>query len=416
MMARCPAFDPLGPYVRNLVDFVDCHAVMLGAEGYRALGPGTQFGYALTGLLTIYVAFIGYRLLLGESVGLRDGVSIALRVGIVLALATQWSAYQPLVFDLATKGPEDVATSILSPGALGGDSTIGLTNRVQGVNSALDNIARTPLTQSQEPAQQTVTEEAQPTLSRPPAQTTPRSMTAEQQKSVALANSVLLVATLAGILSVHVVIGLLLALGPLLVACLLFDALRGFFFGWVRVLAGTALGSIAVPTVVALELAVLEPQVLALRAQLDAGETVSMLPAEILATTGLFAIVLFAALIGTAMVAGGYHLPGPVRREIIRMFERSEAQAGARTMNDINRSANADETRGRAHVVADAVAALERREQRILAGGAGDMRFFRSHSGRQERRDPGIAPQPLDQAGRRTARRQSTGGNRRDRL
>ena len=414
-MPLCPAFDPLGPYVRNLVDFVDCHAVALGEEGYRALGPGTPFGHALSGLLTIYVAIIGYRLLLGGIIGLRDGVTIALRIGIVLALATQWSAYQPLIFNLATKGPEDVALSILSPGALGGNSMAGLTNRVQGVNNVLDVIARMPLTSPQAPAQSTVTEEAQPTPTSP-AQTAPILMTAEQQKTVAYSNSLLLIVTLAGILSVHVVIGLLLALGPLFIVCLLFDAMHGFLVGWVRVLAGAALGGIAVPAVIALELAVLEPQVLALRNQLDLGEPVSLLPMEILATTGLFAIVLFAALIGTTMVAGAFRLPIPVRREIMRVFERPQAQAGTWTMGDASRAANTEEMRGRAHMVADAVAALERREERILAGNIGDLRFVRSYGGPREKRDPGIAPQPLGQAGRRTVPRQSTGGNRRDRL
>jgi len=104
-MAGCPPFDPNGPYISSVLAYVDCQGLSLGEAGYRALGAGSAFGMALTGLLTIFVALIGYRLLLGGEFSIRETATTALKLGIVLALATQWSAYRIVIFDVAARQP-----------------------------------------------------------------------------------------------------------------------------------------------------------------------------------------------------------------------------------------------------------------------------------------------------------------------
>ena len=49
---------------------------------------------------------IGYRLLFGEGARLTDAPMIALKIGAVLALVTNWSLFQTLVFDLAERAPD----------------------------------------------------------------------------------------------------------------------------------------------------------------------------------------------------------------------------------------------------------------------------------------------------------------------
>ena len=104
-MPSCPAFDPLGSYATGLLDFVDCQATTIGREGYAAVALGSPFGLALTGLLTIFVALFGYRMMLGETPTIREIVISAGKIGFVLALATQWPAYQALVYDGVIGGP-----------------------------------------------------------------------------------------------------------------------------------------------------------------------------------------------------------------------------------------------------------------------------------------------------------------------
>lgn len=418
-MAQCAAFDPTGPYVRNIVGFVDCHMVTLGEEGYRALGPGTAFGALLTGLLTIYVALIGYRMILGHGFALRDWVGFVLRIGIVLALATQWSAYRPLAFDLATKGPEDIMTRIFPSGGLGGDNMAGLTLRVQGVNDVLDYVAQMPIALTAEPTGG-LTRPAQAAegvenarQAAPPA--TPMILTARQQKTLGLGNMLLLLSTLAGILAVHVVVGLLLALGPLFVAFLLFDATHGLLAGWVRVLAGTALGAVAVPLVVSLCLAVLEPQVIAMVDRIDAGTPVGALATQIFATTALFALILAFALFSIIRTAAAFRLPVAMRLSSPNgPGERGSPGQTSVARGDDTSNRTIGAMRSRAQGVADAVMTLDRREERLRSGRTDAMRRTQPHPDSGPR-DFAMAAPPLGQAGRRATLRQSVGSNRRDR-
>ena len=115
-MDTCPAFDPAAPYLTAMVANGDCRALALGEAGWRALGPGSGFGLALSGLVAIFVALIGWRMLLGERLGMRDAVLAAVRVGVVLALATSWAAWRPLVYDVVTRGPEELAATVSGEG------------------------------------------------------------------------------------------------------------------------------------------------------------------------------------------------------------------------------------------------------------------------------------------------------------
>jgi hypothetical protein len=60
---------------------------------------------ALTALLTIYVAFIGYRMLFAQGdTRLADAPAIGLKIGVILALVTSWSTFQTIVFNVADRG------------------------------------------------------------------------------------------------------------------------------------------------------------------------------------------------------------------------------------------------------------------------------------------------------------------------
>ncbi len=300
-MQACPAFDPMGPYVGNVVAYADCQALSLGEAGFRALGSGSPFGTALTGLLTIYVALIGYRLLLGSDITIRNTLTVALRLGIVVALATQWSAYRVLVFDVATKVPQELATATLGQAGLASQGISSLTSRIDDVRSALEEVEQASVTSQPGAVPQApqIAGQAGPGNG---LAAVPQTSGGSPQSALGLSGSIavgtLAISTLAGLLAVRVTMALLLALGPAFIAFLLFDGTRGLFNSWVRGLAGTVIGALAVPAVLALELAIIEPQMLALRDLVAAREPLGSLPLEILATTGIFALVMVAALFG----------------------------------------------------------------------------------------------------------------------
>ena len=413
-MTVCPAFDPLAPYVTSVVGFVDCHARSLGEAGYRALGSGSPIGLAIGGLITIYVALIGYRLLLGEAFSVRDGVASAVKIGLVLALATQWSAYRTLVYDVVIDGPGELAGRILAPSGLGGNDQQGLTARVQGAYDVLDALlhpdpAATPRSEGPAPNPDGVSGALITSGAATPAGV-------PSPGFLAASSLILLVGTLVGLLSVRVAAGLLLALGPVFIGCFLFEAMRGLFVGWLRVLIGAALGAIATPTVTAMELAVLEPQLRLLVRVVDEGSSVPILPGEILATTALFALVLIAALIAVMRAAAGLRLPDTLRRHAAQLFERDRRPTDSQPMRNDQQilARQTDEGMSRARLVANAVIDLDRREGRLTVAEGGGRAVRIADSARADQSSAPPTIQPLGQRGRRTSRRLSQAAGRRD--
>ncbi|HET8613045.1 MAG TPA: type IV secretion system protein, partial [Sphingomonas sp.] len=134
MIGRCPAPSLADPAMRALLDSVDCNARSFSEAGYLALGgPHAILPSALTILLTLYVALIGYRLLFGVGgARLSDAPLIAIKIGVVLTLATGWASFQTLVFDTANEAPAELARTLAAPARIG--------NPVAGVQAAHDAI------------------------------------------------------------------------------------------------------------------------------------------------------------------------------------------------------------------------------------------------------------------------------------
>jgi type IV secretion system protein VirB6 len=408
-MAACPAFDPLGPYVSSVVSYIECQGLTIGEAGYRALGPGSAFGMALTGLLTIYVGLIGYRLLLGSTVTVRDSVLTAVKLGLVLALATQWSAYRVLVFDVVTQVPEAAATGLSGTAGIASSGNSGIATRVDMANAAVADALSTKTkamaTSATAPAPGSPNA---PTANNPPAVT--------GMDSLQWSSGVLSVTALAGLLSVRIIAALLLALGPAFIAAALFDATRGLFVGWLRVLAGTFLGAVAVPVVLNLELAVFEPQVLALRDLAGGTQGFGVLPVQLLGTAAFFALVLVAVL--AAMVRAGlaFRLPEKPLQDLLRL----PSQPGVPLLPAPSLAfagAPADGIPSRAQQVASAAQAQDWREARMAQQVQAAQRTASPRDDANVidtwRGQPAI---PLGQEGRRSTPRHSNAATRRDDL
>ena len=402
-MAVCPSFDPLGRYVGSLVAWVDCRTLSLGEEAFRALGPGAPFGMALTGLLTIYVAFIGYRLMLGGTLTVREGMFAALKIGLVLALATQWPAWRVLVYDVATTTPEAAASSFLRSSGLNGGGSDMIASRVDGVNAALGQMISDST-------------EARAKGTPAPGQVAPPPLTFLPEAAAASANAAigtLVVSALAGLVGVRIVMGFLLSIGPLLIACLLFEASRGLFMGWLRALSGTFFAALAVPAALALQLGIIEPQVRALQALLAAGQPVGALPQQIYGTAMVFAFCLLAVLAAAACIGLGLVWP---RQQYGRWLQDLAQQASP--INGAYQSSVIEPTPSRTRQIAAAAASLSLRERRydkdVMAP---PRRLIMPNPGQVDPEHGNQIPAtPLGQSGRRTLKRQSLGARRRDNL
>ncbi len=334
-------------FVSEMLGHIDCQAQAIGAYGYGALSdPSSALAMAFTGLLTIFVAIFGLRLISGEPMSGRDAVGDVLRVAIVVTLATSWPAWRTLGYDVVMKGPDEVASVIAGAAELAGPGA-DLTARLQ---SADDGIVMLTVYGT----------------GRNTGGTNRSDTIGDSFRGIALADQQGLadgrIAFLAGVIGPLAIVrlgaGLLLALAPLVAGLLLFAGTRDLFFGWLRGLGALAFGALGLSIAIGVELAILEPWVRDALALREAQVLTPSVPTELSVITYSFALVSFGflALVLKVFFFGGFGLPRLLagsRTTAVREPALRPAQAGAVPMG---------EAPSRAFIVAEAVAQTLRRE------------------------------------------------------
>ena len=290
MTGACPGWSPSLAPVLRLTRFVDCRAHAIGENGYQALSGSPLFTALLAGLLVLCVALFGLRLMLGDRFDTARGLSLAMRIGVTLALATSWPAYQALVYRVVVEGPAEVS-SILLPAA-------GLDHERPAV--ARIDALYTVMTQKPDavPVSGVSTGDG---ATKPPT----AGLDAFEQAATATG---FLISALGAWLALRLVAGLLLALGPLFACGLLFEATRGLFVGWVRALVGTIGAAVGIDLALSLELATLENQLSPHEAAIGA----DMVPVDwglVFGIVAIFAILLCAVILAALWVASAIRSP-----------------------------------------------------------------------------------------------------------
>ena len=250
-MSNCPTIPTGGAFLGSLLEHVDCQAQMIGAGGYQALAnPGSSTSIALTALLTIFTAILGIRMLMGHSVRGGELISITLTIGVVLLLAGSWSAYRVIAYDLVLRGPAEIAAGI-GGGAELPASDGGLAARLQRLDNKIIQFSVFGTGRFDIDANSTnpAAKEIAP-LGRVPV---------NDDFAFGLGRLAFLVGTVGVLAAIRLAAGLFLALAPLFAGLLLFEGTRGFFFGWVRALAGVALAAATTAVALGVQLNILEP-------------------------------------------------------------------------------------------------------------------------------------------------------------
>lgn len=341
----CAAKPESTGFIGSMTHFIDCQSQVLGSNAYQALSmPGSTLQLVLTGFLTIFIAIIGYNLLFGRSFTVRWGTLAAVKLGAVFALATSWPAYRTLVYDLVTDGPAQIVSDIGRPaGVPGADGA--LVQRLDAADGALVELSVLG------PGIPTVLQ--QQNVPPPPF---------AGFNAFALGGSriLFLLTAVAGLGSIRLITGLMLALGPFFVAFLMFDNTRSLFEGWVRVLAGTAIAAVGLSIVLGLELLLIEPWLSTILARRLAGEALPSVPAELFVVTMTFAIIVLSIMAACARLARGFRLA-----PLVHHLEGSRTEAAidkGLTVFGAAPETVTREERSRAAVVADVLVAMQRRE------------------------------------------------------
>ncbi|MEL6529163.1 MAG: type IV secretion system protein [Pseudomonadota bacterium] len=306
----CPPIITGDQFLSRVLAHIDCQAQVIGSYGYVALGqPGSLASTIVVGLLTIFVALFGLRLIFGPPPGMRDVVFDVLKIGIVLTLAFSWPAFRTVVYDVTLKGPAEITGVIQTQGQVG--STGNLVDRLQKADIQIVQMIEAG----------TGRQTGQFLNENEPGNTF--AGTALQDDSALGTARLLYLASIIGSLALlRIGAGILLALTPIVAGLYFFNQSRGIFAGWLKGLVLTIAGSIGATLVLTVQLAIIEPWLAdALRVRAF-GYAAPSAPIELFAIMLAFAVVHFAMIWFLAKVVfhrGWLNLPDLTR------FARREA-------------------------------------------------------------------------------------------
>jgi type IV secretion system protein VirB6 len=200
---------------------VDCLANETAAMGFaRLFGTQGSLLSALTILLTLFIAGFAVALLTGRT---RIGVAVltphVFLMGAVLTFATSWVAYQSVIWNLAVAAPDELAGTLRGTGG----------SAVEVFADHLDQILATIAA-----AADAVNSAAAGAAQAAQGSFTPANL-------MWLAALLLMLGTVGVIVVCRIVLGVLLAVGPVFIVLALFPGTRGLFAGWLRAVALTAI-------------------------------------------------------------------------------------------------------------------------------------------------------------------------------
>jgi len=358
MPGACPVPGPDDPLVRSLLGVVDCNVQNLVQTGYGTIFASSGvFASVLTVLLTVYIALVGYQLLLGRSqLNITDFALTAVKLGAVVALATQWGTYQTVVYQALFFGPQQIANVVLHAFRANGNGFSG--DLFDGLQRAFTDLtAFSPATPPGTPA-------VAPTAAGPVAAGAGQLSTLLNKGGfdslLLLASAVILLLTSLGVLlAAKIILGILLALGPIFIAMLLFDTTRGIFEGWLRTSLAFAMAPIIVTLMLGVALTLLEPWLEQVETMRDSNTYIPGVAFGVLILVMVFAGVAMGMVGAAAGIAGGFRLP--------RARTRQAQGAGAVTTTTAAREAA---IQPRAERVAASIAAQSQRDATLYASAA----------------------------------------------
>lgn len=324
MIGSCSVSTTPPSLARDLLASTDCLIASRLQSSYEALlAPGGVFSNAVTTLLIIYVLVLGYRLMLGLSaLTLGEIVPHVLRIGIVVALATNWPTYQQLVINLLFNGPEQIADAVIRQTS--GAERLGQGQLLPALQTVFDQMT-SYASNAWGQAASMVPAVAEPAPVQPNAGATAVAGAAPAPVAISsfrfqpgapqfvgaalwLAALLMMASTVGVLLVARIVLAVLLIFGPVFILLGLFDASRGLAEGWLRVTLRFALVPLFTLPLTAVLVAVLIPLVERLAdTQAVTFREGPALPIFLIVL--VFAVVLFQAMKLAGAISAGLRLP-----------------------------------------------------------------------------------------------------------
>lgn len=324
MVGQCQASE-IGGFVSDTLYAIDCFGLGIGSAGYQALAaPGGLAQLVLTSVMTIFVALIGYRMMLGETPDVRFWVASMATLGVVVAFSFSWHAFRIGVHDVIVYAPAELSKAVAQTVGIPGNRE--LIQRLDGVNSLLIELEKpvpkeNSLLQANAPSP--------PPTSSPSPQ--PQAQTADPDRTPSTISPELrpwfLVAAIGPLATTRLAASLLIALAPFFFMTLLFPALRGFFSGWLRTILGLAVAQFAVMLALGVEVLLVESRLAMIlrggRIQAEIGARTPELQSLFVAFLG----ILIALIVVGIWALSGFKLEALARQIVERVSRLAQPQA-----------------------------------------------------------------------------------------
>ncbi|MBP2161213.1 MULTISPECIES: type IV secretion system protein [Asticcacaulis] len=391
MSGLCPAIAGDAGVVERLAAYVECQSRQIELAGFQG-GVWHGLPTALVAvLLALYVAGIGYRLILYHQLDTASLIHAVLRLGFVIAAATTFTTYSALVYTVSTQGPQELAAMALAPTGL---RTPSLTEASHSAAGYLDALAG---------PSQAVPVPAPPSAGGDPSVPPPAPGPSPATSGHDLGNAVLMLSCVGFSLAARLVQAIVLAVGPLFIAAALFDMSIGLFAGWLRAMIALFIAQTGYAVSSAVELSFLARDLSHLSQAPDASAPLLI---------GLFFLAGGAAITVVAVLAASGFLPiDLIRRAGTFVTARmgTEAPSTPRSPWPVA-EIRTEPPVSRAQRVTDAVGALavadEQRQNNNRGGGGGAASAWAGSADSSAGAGPGLR--------RPTHMRASTGAAKRD--
>jgi type IV secretion system protein VirB6 len=325
-LAACAPATTGGGFLKSTLVYLDCAGKAVGSAGYVAFSqPGSIVVQLILTAITLFIAWHGLRMMFGRVLDMGDAVLAVAKIGIVLMLVTSWPAVRTLFAEPTFSGPAELAALTRLEGP------VPLEDRLQRADDGI--VALTKWGTGKLDIRAGRTADGQPAASEF------AGVALTDGLALGLGRLSFLVGSLMSLGLLRLLSGVMISALPIFAGLLLFDATRGLFLGWLRLIFALFVASLAIPLILTVELSLLEPWLARAIEQRGAFYATPSTPTELLAISASFLLILIGSMallvrscfavdvVGFATRVGRWRQKEPVMAEL--RYHAPESFVGA---------------------------------------------------------------------------------------
>lgn len=282
-LSSCAPISSGSGFLESSLGYFDCAGQAIGSAGYTALvQPGSVISQLILAAITLFIAWHGVRMMFGRMPDMGEAVIAVAKIGLVLMLVTSWPAVRTLFAGPSFAGPTELVAQT------GIERSLALENRLQNADDGIVALTKWGTGKLDIRAGRTADGR--------PAATEFSGIAMTDSLALGLGRLAFLIGALTSLGLLKLLAGVMISALPIFAGLLLFDATRGIFLGWLRLIFALFVASFAVPLILVIELSLLEPWLAQAVEQRAAFYATPSAPTELVAISGSFLLILIGSI------------------------------------------------------------------------------------------------------------------------